>query len=58
VAAHSINVLVQLDQEILQGIKAVGNWDQMQTSEEAVSTANFGATVWPQGSTLCSKSNR
>jgi hypothetical protein len=56
VAAQKTNVLVQFDQEIVQGIKAVGNSDQMQSSEDAVYTANFGATVRPQRSTLSSKS--
>jgi hypothetical protein len=45
-----------LNDEIIHGIKAVGNSDQMQKSEEAVYTANYGATVWPQRSTANTKS--
>jgi hypothetical protein len=57
-AAQTTNVSVHLDQEILHGIKVVCNSDQRQTSEEAVYTAYFGATVRPQRSTLRSKSKR
>jgi hypothetical protein len=56
VAAQMTNVSVHLDRDILHGIKAVGNSDQIQMSEEAVYTANFGGTVGPQQSKFCSKS--
>jgi hypothetical protein len=57
VAAQKTNVPVHLDQEIVQGIKAVGNSDKMQMSEDAVYTANFCATTARrQPSTLSTKS--
>jgi hypothetical protein len=57
VAAQTTNVSAHSNQEILRhGIKAVGNSVQMQTFEEAVYAVNFGATVRPQQSALCSKS--
>jgi hypothetical protein len=51
VAAERTDVSVQLDEEIIGGIKAVGDSDQMQTSEEAVCRANCGAAVRLQWST-------
>jgi hypothetical protein len=56
-AALKTNLLVQLDQAIIQEIKAIGNSDKMQLSEDAVYTTNFGATIPPQQSTLCNKLN-
>ena len=38
------NVSLNLDSLILEGIKKVGNEDQMQKEEEAVYTANYGCT--------------
>ena len=58
VAAETTDISVQLNEEIIGGIKAVGNSDQMQKSEEAVYTANYGATIRPQRSTLKTKSQR
>jgi hypothetical protein len=55
-AAETTNVSVEFNDEIIGGIKAVGNSDTMQKSEEAVYTANYGATVRPQPSTLHTKS--
>ena len=52
VAAETTDISVQLNEEIIGGIKAVGNSEQMQKSEEAVYTANYGATIRPQRSTL------
>ena len=43
VAAETANISVQLYEEIIGGIKTVGNLDQMQKSEEAVYTANYGS---------------
>jgi hypothetical protein len=57
-AAETTNISVILDEEIIEGIKAVGNSDAMQKSEEAVYTANYGATVRPQRSTLHTKSTK
>jgi hypothetical protein len=51
VAAETTDVSVQLDEEIVGGIKAVGKPDQMQTSEEAACRANCGAAVRLQWST-------
>ncbi len=48
VAAERTKISVKLDEEIIGGIKSIGNSDQMQKSEEAVYTANDGATVRPQ----------
>jgi hypothetical protein len=56
VAAKTTDISVELDEEIAGGIKAVGDSDQMQKLEEAVCTANCGATVRPQRSTLNTKS--
>ena len=50
------NISVQLDEEVVGGIKAVGDSDQMQKSESAARAANCGATVRPQRSTLSTKS--
>jgi hypothetical protein len=57
-AAKTTNISVKLNEEIIEGIKAVGNSDSMQKSEEAVYTANYGATVRPQRSTLNTKSEK
>jgi hypothetical protein len=56
VAAKTTNTSVELDKEIIGGIKAVGNPDQMQESEDDVYTANYGATVQLQWSTVNTKS--
>jgi hypothetical protein len=45
VVADMANASVQLDEEIIQGSKAIGNSDQMQKLEEALYTTNYGATV-------------
>ena len=59
VSAESTNISVQLNEEIIGGIKVVGNnSDQMQKSEEAVYRANYGTTVRPQGLTLKTKSQK
>jgi hypothetical protein len=55
-AAEMTHISVELDEEIIEGIKAVGDLDQMQKSEEAAHTANHGATVRPQRSMLNTKS--
>jgi hypothetical protein len=44
-AAKTICVSVQLDEEIVGGIKAAGDLDQMQKLEEAACTANHGANL-------------
>jgi hypothetical protein len=56
VAAETTHISVKLDEEIIGGIKAVGNSDQMQKSEEAACTANHGVIVWPQRLMLNTKS--
>ncbi len=56
VAMETTHVSVEFDEDIIGGTKAVGDSDQMQKSEEAVHTANYGATVRPQRSTLNTKS--
>jgi hypothetical protein len=55
-AAETINVSVEFNNEIVGGIKAVGDSDTMQKCEEAVHTANHGAAVRPQPSTSRTKS--
>jgi hypothetical protein len=56
VAPETTHVLIQLDEQIVGGIKAVGDSDQMQMSEEAACAATCGAMVLPQRSTLNTKS--
>jgi hypothetical protein len=54
-ATETVDVSVELDEESIGGIKAVGDSDAMQKSEEAVCTANHGAAVRPQRSTSHTK---
>jgi hypothetical protein len=54
-AAETINVSVELDEDVVGGIKAVGDSDAMQKLEEAVHTANHGAAMRPQRSTFHTK---
>ena len=45
VAVEMTDISVQLNEEIIGGIKAIGKSDQKQKAEEAVYTANYGATI-------------
>jgi hypothetical protein len=54
-AAQTVDISVELDEEIVGGIKAVGDSDAMRKLEGAMHTANHGAAVRPQRSTSHTK---
>jgi hypothetical protein len=57
-AQTGLSISYPIDDNMIKGVKLVGNSNQMQKNESAMCTANFGAIIWPQRSTQLHRSKK